>query len=131
MPSSSWWLASNTPTWIKSAGWRNLKLQVMEDMEKEHTKELRAKDTRIKELEERSLKYERRVDELKAELAEIRRELYAVKGELDDEKEKSKAETIDAPDYKALYEKLLNKCMAQETLIAALKKQLNELKEGK
>lgn len=35
----------------------------------------------------------------------------------------------DHKDYKALYEKLQKKCMAQETLIAALKKQNNELKE--
>jgi hypothetical protein len=68
---------------------RNYWLQVIEDMEKEHTKELRANDKRIKELGERSLKYERRVDELKASLVEIRRELYAVKGEFEDEKEKS------------------------------------------
>jgi hypothetical protein len=46
-------------------------------------------------------------------------------------KEKTKAEVIDTPDYTVLYEKLLNKCAAHETLIAALKKQLNELKEGK
>lgn len=35
------------------------------------------------------------------------------------------------PDYKALYEKLQKKCMAQETLIEALKKEINELKGEK
>ena len=34
-------------------------------------------------------------------------------------------------DYKALYEKLLKKSAAQETLINALKKELSELKGGK
>ena len=34
-------------------------------------------------------------------------------------------------DYKALYEKLLKKSAAQETLINALKKELTELKGGK
>lgn len=32
-------------------------------------------------------------------------------------------------DYKELYEKLLNKCAAQETLITALKEELSKLKE--
>lgn len=43
-------------------------------------------------------------------------------------KDKLKAETNDAPDYKALYEKLLCKYTAQEALLAALQKELKELK---
>jgi len=35
------------------------------------------------------------------------------------------------PDYKVLYEKLLKKSSAQETLIAALKKELVAVKKGK
>jgi hypothetical protein len=45
---------------------------------------------------------------------------------------KDKAETVadTAPDYKKLYEKLLKKHTALETLLAALQKRVNEL-EGK
>lgn len=43
-------------------------------------------------------------------------------------KDKVKKVTDDNPDYKVLYEKLQKKCMAQETLIAALTKENNELK---
>ena len=67
---------------------RNYWMQVFEDMQKEQAREVRAKDGRIKELGERSLKYERRVDELKDELRGMRGELYAVKSELEEEKEK-------------------------------------------
>jgi hypothetical protein len=38
---------------------------------------------------------------------------------------------VDDPDYKVLYDKLLKKCMAQETLIASLKKENRELKGEK
>ena len=67
---------------------RNYWMQVVEDMQKEQAKELLTKDRRIKVLGERSLKYERQVDELKDVLREMRRDLYAVKGELEEEKEK-------------------------------------------
>jgi len=46
-------------------------------------------------------------------------------------KDKVKEETRVDPDYKLLYEKLIRRCAAQETLIAALQKEINELKEGK
>jgi len=36
--------------------------------------------------------------------------------------------TESEPDYKPLYEKLLKKCRAQESLITALKKELSKLK---
>jgi len=45
-------------------------------------------------------------------------------------KDKVNAETVKSTDYKALYEKLLKKHAAQETLITALRKKVNEL-EGK
>ena len=43
-------------------------------------------------------------------------------------KDKVKEESAKEPDYKGLYEKLQKKYTAQETLIAALQKELNELK---
>jgi len=42
---------------------------------------------------------------------------------------KKNTEVSSASDYKKLYEKLVSKCEAQETLIASLKKQIKELKE--
>jgi len=38
---------------------------------------------------------------------------------------------VDNPEYKVLYEKLQKKCIARETLIAALKKENSELKGEK
>jgi alpha-ketoglutarate-dependent taurine dioxygenase len=46
----------------------------------------------------------------------------------DGRRKKDKIETPKEPDYKTLYEKLQKKCVAQETLIAALQKELNERK---
>ena len=46
-------------------------------------------------------------------------------------KGKSEVEKSDPTDYEALYEKLLGKCAAQETLITALQNELNELKGKK
>lgn len=43
-------------------------------------------------------------------------------------KGKVKKKADDNPDYKKLYEKLLKKCAAQETLITALKKEIGEQK---
>lgn len=42
---------------------------------------------------------------------------------------KSKVEEEKATDYKGLYEKLQKKCAAQESLITALKKEIQKLKE--
>jgi len=44
-------------------------------------------------------------------------------------KDKVKNETPKEPDYKDMYEKLQKKIAAQETLINALRKQINELKD--
>jgi hypothetical protein len=43
-------------------------------------------------------------------------------------KDKVKKETPEAPDYKELYEKLHQKYVAQEALVAALQKELNKQK---
>ena len=64
-------------------------IQVLDDMEKEHAKELSAKDRRIKQLGDRALKAEQERDGLKLERRETLKELYAVKAELEDEKEKN------------------------------------------
>jgi cell division protein FtsB len=42
-------------------------------------------------------------------------------------KDKVTKEAEEKPDYKALYEKLQKKCMALETLIEALKKEIDKL----
>ena len=44
---------------------------------------------------------------------------------------KGKKQTAKEVDYKALYEKLEKKCAAQETLISALKKELDSRKKDK
>jgi SMC interacting uncharacterized protein involved in chromosome segregation len=44
-------------------------------------------------------------------------------------KDKVKKEKEEDLDYKGLYEKLQKKCAAQETLIEALQKEINGLKE--
>jgi hypothetical protein len=61
----------------------------IEDAERSHAKEMRAKDARIKELYERSLKYEGLYCDTLDKVAELRSELYTVKTELENEKEKS------------------------------------------
>ncbi len=43
---------------------------------------------------------------------------------------KAKKTVKDGTDYKKMYEKLLKKCEAQETLIESLKKQMEELKRN-
>lgn len=43
-------------------------------------------------------------------------------------KNKAQREEIKDPDYKELYEKLQKKCLAQESLIAALQKEISGLK---
>jgi len=59
-------------------------MQVIADMEKEHKKELTKKDRVLKELEERALRAERERDALKDQVRDTKKELYAVKVELDD-----------------------------------------------
>ena len=43
-------------------------------------------------------------------------------------KDRAKEEQAKEPDYKALYEKLQKKCVAQETLVKALQKEIAALK---
>lgn len=68
---------------------RNKWWETIEDIYKEHQKELAAKDTRIRELEKRALNAERQRDELLDKKRELLHELYKVKTELEDEKEKN------------------------------------------
>ena len=64
-------------------------MQVMEDMEIEHEKELNEKDRRIKKLEERAFKAEGMLDSAKDKLKEKNIELYKVMTELEEEKGKN------------------------------------------
>ena len=68
---------------------RNNWMQVFEDMEKEHAKELKKKDHKIKALEERALNAERMLDLAKDNLREKTIELYKVMTELEEEKGKN------------------------------------------
>jgi hypothetical protein len=68
---------------------RNNWLQVIDDLQAKHAKEMRREERIIKALEERALRAEKRVDELKDENLVLRRECYAVKTELDEERAKS------------------------------------------
>ena len=61
-------------------------LGVIADMEKEHAKELRAKDSRINVLWDRLLEVEGQRDEAKKKLLEKTRELYSALTELEDER---------------------------------------------
>ena len=63
-------------------------MQVYDDLQKGYAKETAAYEKRIKELFNRSIKAEAKVDELLDEKRELLSELYAVKVELEDEKEK-------------------------------------------
>jgi len=65
-------------------------MQVFDDIEKAHAKELAAKDRRIARLGERAFKAEQQVGELLLERRETLKELYSVKVELEDEKEKNR-----------------------------------------
>jgi len=62
-------------------------LQVIEDMEKEHAKEIRAKDKRIKELFERSLRGERRADLYQDEIRDLKKLYYELGAKLEDQEE--------------------------------------------
>lgn len=68
---------------------RNNWLQVIDDIKAEHAKEMRREERIIKVLEERALRAENRVDELKDENLVLRRECYAVKTELEEERAKN------------------------------------------
>lgn len=64
-------------------------MEVIEDMEKEHARELQKKDCKIKALEERVLKTEITLDSTKDNLREKNKELYQVLIELEEEKGKN------------------------------------------
>ena len=68
---------------------RNKWWETIEDIYKEHQKELAAKDTLIRELEKRAFNAERQRDELLDKKRDLLHELYEVKTELEDEKEKN------------------------------------------
>lgn len=68
---------------------RKNRMQVMEDMEKEHAKELQQKDRKIMALEKRALKAESMFDLKRDELKEKIKELYQVKIELEEEKDRN------------------------------------------
>jgi len=63
-------------------------MQANEDLHAEHAKEIGKKDKTIKALEERALKAERLVDELRDEIKALKKEHYAVQVELLDERDK-------------------------------------------
>lgn len=64
-------------------------MQVIEDMEIEHEKELKEKDSKIKKLEERAFKAEGMLDSFRDKLKEKKIELYQVMTELEEEKGKN------------------------------------------
>lgn len=68
---------------------RNNWMQVFDDLQEEHAKAIHSKERIIKALEERALKAEKRVDELKDENLALKRECYAVKTELEEERAKN------------------------------------------
>jgi len=68
---------------------RNNWMQVFEDLQEEHAKAIHNKERINKALEERALKAERRVDELKDENLALKREHYAIQTELEEERAKN------------------------------------------
>lgn len=68
---------------------RNKWMQVFEDLQAEHAKAIHNKDGINKVLEERALKAERRVDELKDKNLALKRERYAIQTEVEEEKAKN------------------------------------------
>jgi len=63
--------------------------EVTEDLEKEHSNELKKKDRKIKELEKRTLKAEKSLDLTKDKLHDKTKELYQALTELEEQKEKN------------------------------------------
>lgn len=63
--------------------------EIMDDLEKEHTKALREKDRELKKMEERALRAERRNDEYQDTVLKLKREIYRVKTELEEEQGKN------------------------------------------
>jgi len=69
---------------------RNHWFQVFEDIQAEHTREVRRLERMAKVFEKRALKAERQVDELKDANLALKREHYATLTELEEEREKNK-----------------------------------------
>jgi hypothetical protein len=67
---------------------RNNWLEVTEDLEAEHTKEIRQKNRFINTLQKALLKAQNTIDDLKDKLLQQKKELYKVQTELEDEKGK-------------------------------------------
>jgi hypothetical protein len=63
--------------------------QVFEDIQAEHAKETQKQERIAKDLKERAFSAERRVDELKDEALVLKRKLYAVETELEEERGKN------------------------------------------
>ena len=64
--------------------------EVFDDIEKEHAKALEEKEREIKAMENRALNAERQRDDAKDKLLEKTRELYSVRTELEEEREKNR-----------------------------------------
>jgi len=73
----------------KAVTTRNNWMQVYEDLQAEHAKAIHNKERINKALEERALKAERRVDELKDEKLILKRECYTIQIELEEERAKN------------------------------------------
>jgi hypothetical protein len=68
---------------------RNNWMQVFEDLQEEHAKTIHNQERINKSLEERALKAEKRVDELKDENLALKRERYVIQTELEEESAKN------------------------------------------
>ncbi len=74
----------------KTVSIRNQWFQIFEDIKAEHNKEICRIERIAKDFEERALKAERQVDELKEANLSLKREHYATLTELDEEREKNR-----------------------------------------
>lgn len=73
---------------------RNYWFQVFEDLQVEHAKEIHRQERAKKDIEERALRAERRVDKLKEENLALRRERYDIETELEEERGKNQKLTV-------------------------------------
>ncbi|MCL1791289.1 MAG: transposase [Peptococcaceae bacterium] len=73
---------------------RNRWFQVFDDIQIEHADEISRLERAAKDIEERALRAERRVDELKDENIALRRERYAIASELEEERGKNQKLTV-------------------------------------
>lgn len=68
---------------------RNKWMQVLDDLQVEHSKKMRSEERIIKVLEERALRAEKRINELRDENLALKRQCYEVKTELENERAKN------------------------------------------